>query len=120
MEHPVHRTPLQKLPVQGYGQFTMVDFNLGQIGTIDVVQRFDRIDASLFNLRQDLVQITLREGTKNCHCTLFGSLLQLLVLAGVILLLFLTLQEILGKEPKPEDQRTIIDPYTDDEESRDY
>ena len=98
----------------------MVEFNLGQIGTTDVVQRFDRIDASLFNLRQDLVQIKLREGTKNCHCTLVSSLLQLLVLAGVILLLFLTLQETFGKQPKPEDQRIIVDPYADDEESRDY
>ena len=97
----------------------MVDFNLGQIGTVDVVQRFDRIDNSLYHIRQDLVQIKLREGTKNCNCTLFGSLMQLLVLAGIILLLFLSFQEILGKEPKTEDQRTIVDPYAD-EESRDY
>ena len=98
----------------------MVEFYLGQIGSTDVAQRFDRIDASLFNLRQDLVQIKLRGGTKNCHCTLVSSLLQFLVLAGVILLLFLTLQETFGKQPEPEDQRIIVDPYADDEESRDY
>ena len=96
----------------------MVDF---QLNNFDASQQFERVHNALYHIRQDLIQIKLRETTKNCNCSLFGTVVQLLILAGVVLLTFLSLQKVIGEQPKvdPSDFREIVDPYSSSE-SQEY